>query len=279
MTRGPSGVRGYVYPEADEVFFRARSISVQEDEGFEELSLVDALEAFREGARSMEERVMEESVFPWDRELLRRGLERDLNEPRDHVGELCLGYAGSIGMMAMGHINQLDARVSLPPYLIRLIVRLTLEQMEHMNDLVGSLQGQVEEFSRVNTLLMTENIDLRDRCSRMERTLGKMADEQAMLGRKVNRCVMQPHEVIDLSGYDLGAPSDDDEKENELPLEQVLVSDVLDEPYVLTMDATLAPSDRDGRGVLQEIVERFEGTVAGAEFGEEGWRVIDSLYN
>src|SRR5882757_9726217 len=141
--------------------------------------------------------------------------------------------------------------------------------LDHASDLVGSLQGQVEEFSRVNTLLMTENIDLRDRCSRMERTLGKMADEQAMLGRKVNRCVMQPHEVIDLSGYDLGAPSDDDEKENELPLEQVLVSDVLDEPYVLTMDATLAPSDRNGSGVLQEIVERFEGTAAGARLGEE----------
>ena len=62
----------------------------------------------------MEERVMRESVHPWDKELLRRGLVRDPNEPRDSVGEACLGYAGSVGMMAMSHISRLEARVSLP---------------------------------------------------------------------------------------------------------------------------------------------------------------------
>ena len=59
----------------------------------------------------------------------------------------------------------------------------------------------------------------------------------------------------------------------------MLVPDVLDQPLEVGLEEALAPTERVGTGLLQEIIERFEGTVAGVEFGEAGWTAIDSLYN
>ena len=75
------------------------------------MNLLDAIYSFRESADNMRENVMAESVSPWDSELLRRGLTTDPDEPRDATRDLTLGYAGSIGMMAMSHIVQLEAKV------------------------------------------------------------------------------------------------------------------------------------------------------------------------
>ena len=158
-------------------------------------------------------------------------------------------------------------------------------QVEHFQDLLNSAQGQNEEIDRVNKSVMRENVMLREDYLRMERTSTEQGDRlrmmEARMGSVEAMCRARLPEVIDLSDdlsdYDLGSP--DEEKENELPLEAVLVPDVLDEPYILTLGDALAPAPRDGRGILQEIVVGFEGTVAGGEFGEAGWEAINSLYN
>ena len=104
----------FLYPEPEAVFLRARSISVQEEDGFEDLGLLDSMEAFRESSSMMVKDRMTDGIPIWDQELIRRGLDRDPLEPRDSVGELCLGYAGSIGVMALTHITRMEAQVSLP---------------------------------------------------------------------------------------------------------------------------------------------------------------------
>src|SRR3978361_1991314 len=161
-------------------------------------------------------------------------------------------------------------------------------QVEHFQDLLNSAQGQNEEIDRVNKSVMRENVMLREDYLRMERTATEQGDRlrmmEARMGSVEGMCRVCLPEVInlsdDLSEYDLGSPDEEDEeKENVLPLEAVLVPDVLDEPYILTLGDALAPAQRDGRGILQEIVEKFEGTVAGGEFGEAGWEAINSLYN
>jgi hypothetical protein len=90
---------------------RLRSVCVHEDEDFADLSLTDSLDAFRESARAVQGRIMREAVSPWDRGMLERGLVPDPRERRDTTMDLCLGYAASIGVMAVNHIGGLGDQV------------------------------------------------------------------------------------------------------------------------------------------------------------------------
>ena len=75
------------------------------------MNLSDAIYSFREASDNIRGVLLEESESPFDKELLRRGLETDPNEPRDPVRDMSLGYSASIGIMAMSHIVPLEAQV------------------------------------------------------------------------------------------------------------------------------------------------------------------------
>ena len=143
-------------------------------------------------------------------------------------------------------------------------------------------------MERVNAQVMRENLYLREDVGRLANSEKELRDRLRMLDARVealeiaHRCANPV--VIDLTEYDLGSPDEEEgEKENRVPLElrlsEVVVPDVLDQPLEVGLEEALAPTERNGTGLLQEIVEGFVGTVAGVEFGEAGWEAIDSLYN
>ena len=147
-------------------------------------------------------------------------------------------------------------------------------------------------MERVNAQVARENLFLREDVGRLANSEREMRDRLRMLEARMGGVevlqLARTREVIDLSDdlseYDLGSPAEEEgDKENRVPLEsrlsEVLVPDVLDQPLEVGFEEALAPAQREGTGLLQEIVERFEGTVAGVEFGEAGWLAIDSLYN
>ena len=82
---------------------------------------MDALYSFRESSDNIRGYLLDENEYPWDRELLRRGLETDPSEPRDPIRDMSLGYSASIGIMALSHIVPLEAQVR-PLCLTRLSV-------------------------------------------------------------------------------------------------------------------------------------------------------------
>ena len=143
-------------------------------------------------------------------------------------------------------------------------------------------------MERVNAQVARENLFLREDVGRLANSEREMRDRLRMLEARVGGVevlqLARTREVIDLSEYDLGGPVEEEgDKENQVPLElrlgEVLIPDVLDQPLEVGLEEALAPTEREGTGLLQEIIERFEGTVAGVEFGEAGWEAIDSLYN
>jgi len=108
------------YPSVDEVFARANCVSAVEDESFSDLARSDAVDAFRVSAQGHSHR-NREYMSTWSEGLLRRGLFRDPNEPCDSVLETSMGYAASIGAMALGHVGVQESKVRLHRVLSLLI--------------------------------------------------------------------------------------------------------------------------------------------------------------
>ena len=100
------------YPSVDEVFARANCVSATEDESFSNLARLDAVNTFRVSAQGYSHQ-NREFMSTWSEGLLQRGLFRDPNEPCDLVLETSMGYAASIGAMALGHIGVQESKVAL----------------------------------------------------------------------------------------------------------------------------------------------------------------------